>query len=296
VDLRRLQYFAVLAEELHFRRAAERLHIAQPGLSQQIRVLERELGAVLFERTTAGVTLTPAGHALRDEGVPLLREVERVAALVRAAAEGRTGRLRIVHTRSLAGALPDELVHQFRREHPEAEIGVETAWTARNVAMVRAAEADAAFVRLPLEDADDLRLLTLGSTELVVTLPATHPLARKRVVRPDDLRDVHLVAWPHEQAPGYYDHVRAAVWGENPPPVTATEPDPEHLLAAVAAGAVCVLDADRAARLRPRGVLVRRFARPTPTADFGLVWSPHRAPPLLQAFITHCRDKVRTVR
>ena len=111
--------------------------------------------------------------------MPLLREVERVAALVRAAAEGRTGRLRIVHTRSLAGALPDELVHQFRREHPEAEIEVETAWTARNVAMVRAAEADAAFVRLPLEDADDLRLLTLGSTELVVALPATHPLARR---------------------------------------------------------------------------------------------------------------------
>ena len=114
MDLRRLQYFAVVAEELHFRRAAERLHIAQPGLSQQIRVLERELGAVLFDRTTAGVTLTKPAMRLRDEGVPLLREVERVAALVRAAAEGRSGRLRIVHTRSLAGGLPDELVGQFR--------------------------------------------------------------------------------------------------------------------------------------------------------------------------------------
>ena len=68
--------------------------------------------------------------------------------------------------------------------------------------------------------------------------------------------------------------------------MTATEPDPEHLLAAVAAGAgVCVLDADRAARLRPRGVVLRRFARPAPTAEFGLVWSPHRGPPLLQAFV-----------
>ena len=150
MDLRRLRYFAVVAEELHFRRAAERLHIAQPGLSQQIRVLERELGAVLFNRTTAGVTLTEAGRTLRDEGVPLLREVERVAALVRAAAEGRSGRLRIVLTRSLAGSSPDELMTEFRSRHPDAEIDIETAWTTRNVAMVRAAEADAAFVRLPL--------------------------------------------------------------------------------------------------------------------------------------------------
>ena len=295
MDLRRLQYFAVVAEELHFRRAAERLHIAQPGLSQQIRVLERELGAVLFHRGTAGVTLTEAGHALRTEGVPLLREVERVAALVRAAAEGRSGRLRVVLTRSLAGGVPDELLARFRSEHPDVEIDVETAWTTRNITMVRAAEADAAFVRLPLHDADDLRLLTLGSTELIVVLPATHPLARRRVVRPGDLRDVSLISWPREQAPGYFDHIRSVVWGEDPPPVTATEPDPEHLLAAVAAGAgVCILDAQRAARLRPRGVVVRRFSRPTPTADFGLVWSPHRVSPLLTAFVAACRTDSTT--
>ncbi len=72
--------------------------------------------------------------------------------------------------------------------------------------------------------------------------------------------------------------------------MTATEPDPEHLLAAVAAGVgVCILDAQRAARLRPRGVVVRRFSRPAPTADFGLVWSPHRVSPLLTAFVAACR-------
>jgi DNA-binding transcriptional LysR family regulator len=79
------------------------------------------------------------------------------------------------------------------------------------------------------------------------------------------------------------------IWGDDPPPVTASEPDPEHLLTAVVAGAVCVLDAERSARLRPRGVVVRRFARPTPTAEFGLVWSPHRVSQLLEVFIAHCR-------
>jgi DNA-binding transcriptional LysR family regulator len=285
-----LQYFAVLAEELHFRRAAERLHIAQPGLSQQIQVLERELGAKLFERSSAGVTLTDAGRALRDEGVPLLHEAERVVAKVRAAAQGRAGRLRIVHTRSLLAGRPDELVRTFRRDHVDADIVVETAWTARNVAMVRAAEIDAAFVRLPVTDADDLRILLLGSTELVVALPTAHPLARRRAIRPADLREVSLVSWPREQAPGYFDHIRNQIWGEHPIPEVTYEPDPEHLLAAVAEGAgVCVLDADRAARLRPRGVVVRRFSRPAPQAEYGLAWSPHRISELLEAFVAHCR-------
>ena len=156
VELRRLAYFAVLAEELHFRRAAERLRIAQPGLTQQIRVLERELGATLFERSTSGVTLTDAGRVLLEEGVPLLREADRVTEQVRAAAQGRTGLLRIVHSRSLAGGLPDELVRTFRQLHPDADIAVESAWTTRNVAMLRTGEADAAFVRLPLAGAEDL--------------------------------------------------------------------------------------------------------------------------------------------
>ncbi|MFI6931286.1 LysR family transcriptional regulator [Streptomyces sp. NPDC050287] len=291
MDLRRLGYFVVLAEELHFRRAAERLHIAQPGLSQQIRVLERELGATLFERSTAGVALTDAGRILFEESVPLLHEIERIDNRVRATAQGQTGLLRIVHSRSLADGLPDDLVRGFRLSHPGAEIAVEIAWTTRNVAMLRSAEADAAFVRLPVVDATDLRVLPLGSTELVAALPSAHPLARRRTLRFADLRGTDVVSWPRDQAPGYFDHVQSTVWGEEPPTVSASEPDPEHLLAAVAAGVgVCVLDMQRARKLRPRGVVLRRFVRPTLIAEFGLAWNPGRVPPLLDAFLTHCRN------
>jgi DNA-binding transcriptional LysR family regulator len=290
MDLRRLGYFAVLAEELHFRRASERLHIAQPGLSQQIRVLERELGASLFERTTAGVSLTDAGRTLLAEGVPLLREVERVEAQVRAAALGRAGSLRVVHSRSLADGLPDELVRAFRERNPDADVTAESAWTARNVAMVRAGEADAGFVRLPLDGADDLRVLPLGTTELVVALPSDHPLARRRSLRASDLRGLVVVTWPRDQAPGYFDDVTRRVWGDDLPAVAATEPDPEHLLAAVAAGrGICVMDASRTARLRPRGVVSRRL-RPALMAPFGLVWSPRSVSPLLERFIDDCRS------
>ena len=291
-----MRYFAVVAEELHFRRAAERLHIAQPGLSQQIRVLERELGVELFERGTGGVSLTAAGRALLEAGGPLLREVDRVIERVRAAAEGRSGLLRLVHTRSLSDGAPDELVRTFRVAHPDADIAVESAWTARNVVMLRGAEVDAAFIRLPLLDAEGLQVLPLGHTELVAALPSAHPLARRRVLRPDDLCGVALLSWPREQAPGYFDHIRSVAWGDETAEPVASEPDAERLLAAVAAGSgVCVLDSPRAFKLRPRGVVLRRFARPSPTSEFGLAWNPRRVFPLLESFIAHCRDQATSM-
>ena len=295
MDLRRLRYFEVLAEELHFRRAAERLHIAQPGLSQQIRVLERELGAQLFVRSTAGVTLTEAGRVLHDAGGSLLRDVDKLTERVRAVAGGRSGALRVVHSRSLGGGRPDDLVRTFRDAYPDVEVLLETAWTARNLAMLRSGEADVAFVRFPLAGAGDIDTLPLGETELVVVLPSAHPLGRRRrTLRFADLADVEIVSWPREQAPGYFDHIQRTVWGEHVPTPVATEPDPEHLLAAVAAGVgACIIDAERAARLRPPGVVVRHFTAPPLLSTFGLAWSGDRPAALRDAFVEHCRTHLR---
>ena len=285
MDLRRLGYFVVLAEELHFRRAAERLHISQPGLSQQIRVLERDLGVSLLERSTKGIVLTEPGSVLLEEGARLLQQAESVAAHVRAAGIGRAGILRVVHSRSLTGDVPDEIVRRFRLSNPNVEIIVETAWTTRNIAMLRAGEVDAAFVRMPLLDAADLSQLTLGHTELAAAIPADFPLARRRILQTADLRGLPVVTFPREQAPGYFDHIMSTVWGDEGPYISTTEPDPEHLLAAVAAGAgVSVFDVQRALKLRPKGVVIRRFT-PSLTADFGLIWSPHRMSSLLESFI-----------
>ncbi len=138
--------------------------------------------------------------------------------------------------------------------------------------MLRAGEVEAAFVRLPLVDADDLQVLPLGRTEVVVALPEKHPLTRRRALGPADLSGL-VVSWPRAQAPGYFDDLQAGC-GAAPPWLVAWEPDPEHVLAAVAAGTgVSVLDRDRASKLRPRGVTVRRF-RITMTAEFGVALEP----------------------
>lgn len=291
MDVRRLRYFAVLAEELNFRRAAQRLHIAQPALSQQIRVLERELAVQLFERSSRGASLTPAGSALVREGLPWLREADRIVERVQAAGRGHIGRLLIVHSRSLAGGLPDTVVREFQLRSPGVEIVVETAWTALNVEMVRGGSADAAFVRLPLLDADDLRVRRLGHTEIVVALPNKHPLTRHRTLRFADMAGQPLVAWPRAQAPGYYDLLKAQVWGDNDPEVLASEPDPEHILTAVQSGAgIALLDAARVARLKPAGVVSRRFASPPLMADFGVISNPQRPTAALNGFLRLCDE------
>jgi DNA-binding transcriptional LysR family regulator len=290
VDLRRLRYFAVLAQELHFGRAAERLQIAQPGLSQQIKILEREIGAELFVRSAHGVSLTQAGLVLLQDGVPLIGQLDRVAQ--RAAATAAPGRdeLAVVHTRSLSGGLPDEVLRVYRRRHPRTAVRLESAWTARNVEMLRAGEVDVAFVRLPLSDPGELNVLSLGHTEMAAAVPHDHPLARRRALDVDDLRGLSVVLWPRQQAPGYFDSLVRQVWGAEPPEVALWEPDPEHILAAVAAGVgVSVLDRDRARTLRPPGVSVRRFRTP-PTAEYGIAWTAHTEGTPVAAFVDACRE------
>ena len=288
MNLRRLRYFAVLAQERHFRRAAERLHIAQPGLSQQIKVLEEELGVALFDRTPHGVTLTAAGQVLLEEGVPLLGQLDRVEQRVRAAVEHRQRELRIVHTRSVIGDLPDEAVRRYRACHPDDRLLIDTAWTTSNLAMLRSGEVDVAFVRLPVAD-PGIEVLPLGETELVAILPADHPLARRRALDPSDLRGYPIVSWPRTQAPGYFDSIAARLWGGGTPDEILWEPDPEHILAAVAAGdGIGVLDRNRARRLRPPGVAVRRF-RTRLTAGFGVAYLTRAPGTPVADFLEICR-------
>src|SRR5579862_3880490 len=110
MELRHLRYFVTVAAELHFGRAAERLFISQPALSQRIRSLEGELGLTLFERTRHGVRLTPEGAVFLPEALAIVRQVDRATEVARALADGATGRLRLSHLRTTAGGLPERIV------------------------------------------------------------------------------------------------------------------------------------------------------------------------------------------
>ncbi|MFD7335563.1 LysR family transcriptional regulator [Streptomyces violascens] len=147
MEIRRLRYFVVLARQLHFGRAAAEIGIAQPGLSQQIKVLEKELRAELFIRGRGEVRLTAAGEQLAREAPKLLDECEALARSVRSAARGSAGVLRIAYTRSGADLRLGELVRSFRTRYPRYQIEALTGWTSWNLELLQDRTVDAAFIR-----------------------------------------------------------------------------------------------------------------------------------------------------
>jgi DNA-binding transcriptional LysR family regulator len=184
LDLRKVRYFAAVAEHRHFGRAAEALHIAQPVLSRQVRALERELGCTLLERTTRSVTLTPAGERLHEESGALLRSVD---ATVRRVLEVDRGVERLVVAFS-PGLHVSEAVRAFAALRPDVEIGLLTLQWWEQDAPFRDGRADVGFLRRPFDDAG-LRTVPVGREPKVACVAAGHRLARRRAITMADLED-----------------------------------------------------------------------------------------------------------
>jgi DNA-binding transcriptional LysR family regulator len=194
MELRHLRYFCAVAEELHFGRAAERLHIAQPPLSQQIRQLERELGVDLFVRSTRKVELTPAGAAYRKRAVAILDAVDDAAEQAQRIAEGVEGRLAIGCVGSATYSLLPQLVRALREALPSVDVSVRGEMLApAQLSALLAGEIDLALLRPPVEQSG-LSVETVRRDRLLVALPAGHQLAARDELHVGDLRDEEFVA------------------------------------------------------------------------------------------------------
>jgi DNA-binding transcriptional LysR family regulator len=290
MELRHLRYFVAVASELHFARAAQRLFVSQPALSQQIRSLEGELGFKLFERNRRGVRLTPEGAAFLAEAEAVVRQADHAADVARSLAQGATGYLRLSHLRTMPRGLPERVVGEFRRRYPGVEIIPESGSTGQNVERLRGAQLDVAFVLTPLEDIPGLGCVEIATEPIVVALPSGHPLSRRRRIRREDLAGVPLVYYPRHNSPGFHDSSLSQVYGTVAPEIVRTEPNEERMLLAVSEGAgITMLLADRTATLRFPRVVYRRFADPEPTGTLGVAF---REPPPLAArrFVDLARD------
>lgn len=182
LDLRKLRYFVAVAEERHFGRAAERLYIAQPVLSRQVRALEKELGCTLLQRTTRSVQLTPAGEQLLEESRDVLAGVD---AAVRRTLEKDRGVERLV-VAFTPGLHVSDAVRAFAAAHPDVEIELLRLDWWEPDAPLRDGRADVGLVRRPFDDAG-LRTIPIGSETKVACVPASHPLARRRSITTADL-------------------------------------------------------------------------------------------------------------
>ncbi|MEU0372725.1 LysR substrate-binding domain-containing protein [Streptomyces sp. NPDC006283] len=258
MELRHLRYFAVLAEELHFGRAAERLHMAQPPLSQRIRDLERELGVRLFDRTRHRVQLTEAGALLLEHVRPVLAGVDTAREAMRRIRPGEAGVLRVGMPPDTGPRVLHTLTAGFARRVPDVLIDLHELTTDEQLTRLREGELDAGVVRHP-SDTVGLESGTTARRELGVIVRSDHAAAAGGgPLRLRDLDGAPLVIFPRAMAPRLYDHMLTVCRDEGFLPGSirhARNPDFVHGL--VLAG---------------RGIHLNE-APATPLAD-GLVWRP----------------------
>ena len=206
MELRHLRYFSVLAEELHFGRAARRLSISQPPLSVAIRQLEESVGARLFERNSKEVRLTHAGEALRISARRLLLQAEEAALEARDVAAGSAGRLRIGFVGAMLYRGLPQALRAFQARHPAVRITLAELNSGVQIAELLHDRLDLGFVhtsRMPPE----LQHRLLLSEPFVCCLPSGHALARKRVLAPADLRNQPFVLFSRGASPDYHERI-----------------------------------------------------------------------------------------
>lgn len=213
IELRHLRYFLAVAEQGHITRAAARLGIQQPPLSQQIRALEAEVGVPLLTRHPRGVGLTEAGKAFLAEARAALEQVERAVEAARRSARGEQGRLAIGYTSSTAfHPLIPAVVRAFRQAAPAVALELEESSTGELIEALRRERLDAAFVRTPVGDTAGLVIAPLLRERMLVVLPAQHPLAQRpaTALALAELAEETFILYRRPTGPGLYDAIIAA--------------------------------------------------------------------------------------
>lgn len=205
VELRQLRYFVGVAEELHFGRAAERLYISTPTLSQQIKQLEREVGASLLIRHSRGAELTPAGQVFLVRARETLQAAGLALKDTRRAAGLDEPVLRLGLLNGIPGRIPAALEQLASERFPNSTVTLEAGTTTDQLRLLAAGQIDLGLVRTPLTLPPEITAQHLATEELGVLLTATHPLAAKPELTLDDLTGLELIWIPRASAPGFYD-------------------------------------------------------------------------------------------
>ena len=209
MELRHLRYFVMVAEELNFRRAAERLHVAQPALSAQIKNLEEELGVKLFERTTRSVLLTQTGQVFLGEARGILGATAHAEQLVRKAEHGLVGTLRVGVITPATGPLLARVLRNFHQKYPGVQLSLSALTTTEQLKRLRAGELDAGLLRPPVSS-PELDTRYVEQAPQVLAAPAGHRLAKKRKLEWKDFNGEGLVMIHPDQQHSFYDPFIAA--------------------------------------------------------------------------------------
>jgi DNA-binding transcriptional LysR family regulator len=280
IELRHLRYFIAVAEEGHVTRASERLGIAQPPLSQQIKALEQAVGTPLFIRHPRGVALTDAGTRFLEGARATMATLEETLDATRRTARGEQGRLAVGFTSSVAfHAIVPASISRYRRLYPQVSLALEESVTADLMDALFAGRLDIAFARLPAEIPPHVRLEPLLDEEMLVALPPSHPLAAggpEEAIDLPRLAEETFILYRRPSGPGLYDTIIAACRSAGFSPRIAQEaPRMLATLSLVASGlGVSIIPASMR-RIDPGGIAYRRVAgAPGLVAPLYLIYQP----------------------
>ncbi|QSQ21685.1 LysR family transcriptional regulator [Pyxidicoccus parkwayensis] len=284
MEFRQLQLFIVVAEELHFGRAAARVGMAQPPFSQQIRRLESELGVQLLARTSRRVALTPAGSRLLEDARALLAKRADVITTVRQAARGETGTLRVGFAASSAfGVLPD-IVLRFRTRFPAVKLEVDDRDTLNVGAALTTGELDLAIIRAPFQH-EGVTVERLLRERFALALPARHPRARQQAVALSSLANEPFVLFPRNSAPGLHDTVTSMCLAAGFSPRIVQEATSwTSVIGMVEAGLGLTIAPMSAQALRPKGVVFRALRDASGHAELSIAFAGKQPSPAAAHF------------
>ncbi|MGW2939474.1 LysR family transcriptional regulator [Streptomyces sp. NPDC001156] len=296
MELRRLVAFVAVAEELHFGRAAKRLQMAQPPLSQQIRQLEKELGVQLFERNTRSVKLTSAGQSYLEPVRTVLKDLDLATRAARAAGLGQYGQVTV----GFAGASSHEslprLTRAVRALHPGIEL-VLKGQTYANAALARVAEGslDLGFVRLSATP-PGVALRVIGEEEMICALPSYHPLAQRDRIPVAALAEEPFVSFPANAGSSLRDATfQVCDTAGFTPRVVQEAPDSHTILALVAAGVGVTLTLTSCLHVQQTGLVYRPLAGPPVRLQAALAWRTDNPSAALHSVLAVAEEALPTV-
>jgi DNA-binding transcriptional LysR family regulator len=290
MEFRHLSYFVALAEELHFGRAASRLKVAQPNLSQQIKQFEKKLGAPLFARTHQRVELTDAGRALLPKAREILAMTEAAREAVGARTRGESGILRLGYTAYALVELLPCVLGAFSQAYPKVGIKLRALPVGAQVRALADRELDAGVVLPPLDNMSLLSFQVIARERLAVAMAARHPLARQEHLQLGDLTHQPLVFPCREPAAGDYHQVMALFKRAKVKPRIAHEVEgPIEGLSLARAGMGIALVPLPMASYVGKEVIVRPLGDEGTFIELALAWRRDAAPPVVQNFLSVVR-------
>ncbi|KWF23986.1 LysR substrate-binding domain-containing protein [Burkholderia pseudomultivorans] len=293
-DLRQWRYFATVADERHFGRAAERLSITQPPLSQAIRALEDALGVALFVRTKRSVALTAVGAALLPDVRRLLASAEALPPLARRLARGEAGSLALAFVSTADYGLLPSLLRAFGTRYPQVRLQLAEATSDVQIDELVAGRIDAGLVipPVPPRHAAELSYLPVVREPLVVAMPAALSDAPEHEpVQLAEIAALPLVIFPRRLAPGFYDIITGCYGAAGETPRIGQEAiQMQTIVSLVSAGMGVALVPQSLRNLRRTGVAYRPLAGDAPVVETGLVWRTGDVSPVLAGFIDVVRQ------